>query len=555
MKKMMFALCLILFSGTFFTFGSMDAKAAEGPRVTLGSPANSVQVGDTFKVPVSGENFNDLFGVEVSLTYDSQALRVLDVKGGEGYDTFGAYEDDANKGKLYIPVLRKQLQGSPQASVRLAEITFKALQEKQAAVEIRHVKAVNSERFVNEQGYKDLKVLTSDVGEAITFKISKQDDRIPSPGQGSGSGSGSTSGQTGTNASPGSSKEPVLNMDAILKEKDPVRAAEMLQALLNGLKSEPAAADKEVVKKAALSILEKLSSVPVNKEVADTYVIAPEDVSKRKTLLAGLKASLAQWKMNTAEINKIELNAVMEYTLGGRDANKLGVYRYNADTAAWEYVREAVHQVQAGKFMLVVKQAGTYRVMEYAKSYEDISGIYAEARYAIEVLTAKHIVKGTSETIFSPGKPVTRAEFSSMIVRALSLGPLVTDPKGETVYSDVRKGDWYYEDVKTLQQLQMIKGFDDGTFRPNDPVTREQMVVMMMNALQALGQVPTGNMQASGEPFADQQAISSWAKSSVNKAKEMKIISGTGQNMFMPKQSSNRADTAVLVWKMLQHSK
>lgn len=550
MKKMMLALCLMLFSGTLFNFGSLNAKEAEGPRVTLGSPSSSIHVGDTFKVHMSGENFNDLFGVEVSLTYDLQALQVLEVKAGDGYDTFGAYTDDVNEGKLYIPVMRKQQQGSPQASVRLAEITFKALQDKQAAIEMQHVKAVSSERVVNEQGYKDLKVLTSGVGAAITFKISKKNDRDPSPGSGSGSGSGSTSGQTGANELPGSSKNPILNMDILLKEKDPVHAAEMLLTMLNGLKSEPASADKEIIRKAALSILEKLSSIPVNKEGADTYVITPKDVTKWNTLLAGLKSSLSQWKLSTAEINKIELNAVMEYTLGGRDANKLGVYRYNADTAAWEYVREAIHQVQLGNFMLAVKQAGTYRVLEYTRSYEDISGISPEARYAIEILTAKHVVKGTSETLFAPGKTVTRAEFSSMIVKALSLDLLVRDRKAESAYSDVRKNDWYYEDVKTMHQLQIINGYDDGTFKPNAPVTREQMAVMMMNALQAIGQV-----QASGEPFADQQSISSWAISSVNKAKEMKIISGTGKNLFMPKQSSNRADTAVLIWKMLQHSK
>jgi S-layer homology domain/Cohesin domain len=549
MKKMMFALCLMLLIMTSFNFGSMDVKAAEGSRIALSNPSSSVHVGDTFKLQVSGENFNDLFGVEVSLTYDLKALQVLEVKAGDGYDTFGAYKDDANEGELYIPVMRKQLQGIPQASVRLAEITFKALQGKQAVVEIQHVKAVSSDRVVNEQGYKDLKVLTSGVGEAITFTISKKDDRDPSPGSGSGSGSGTTSGQTG------SSKEPVWNMDAILKEKDPVRAAEMLQTLLNGLKLEPASADKEVMQKAALSILEKLSSLSMKKEGVDTYVIAPQDLIKRKTLLADLNSSLSQWKLNTAEINKIELSAVMEYMLGGRDVNKLGVYRYNTATAAWEYIREALHQEQASKFVLVVKQAGTYRVMEYTKSYEDISGIYPEARYAIEVLTAKHIVQGTSETLFSPSKTVTRAEFSSMIVKALSLDRLITGRKEEAAYSDVRKGDWYYEDVKIMHQLQITKGYDDGTFKPNEPVTREQMVVMMMNALQILGQVQGGNAEASGKPFTDQNAISSWAKSSVNEAKEMKIISGTGQHLFMPKQSSNRADTAVLIWKTLLHAK
>ncbi|HEY4391584.1 MAG TPA: S-layer homology domain-containing protein, partial [Paenibacillus sp.] len=99
--------------------------------------------------------------------------------------------------------------------------------------------------------------------------------------------------------------------------------------------------------------------------------------------------------------------------------------------------------------------------------------------------------------------------------------------------------------------LGIINGFSDGTFRPNDPVTREQMVVIVMNALRSLELIPNNN-GASAEKFADDETISSWARDSVNLAREMKLASGTGQNRFMPKQPTNRADTAVFIWKMLQ---
>lgn len=550
MKKMIFTLCLILMSSTVFTFESTDVKAATGSQITLSSNSNSVHVGDTFKVLVNGEQFNDLFGAEVTLTYEPQALQVLEVKEGDLYDDFGAYVNHAEVGEIYIPLVRKQLLAQQQSTLRLVEITFKALKEKDTVVEVNRVKAISSERFTNTQGYKDLKVLSSDLGEALRINILKQIDKAPDNGSGSG--------QTESNIPPSPSKDMKLETNAILQEKDPLRAADKLQSLLNGLKSEPSAADKDVLLKVAEITLEGLSLVPITQKGTGTdtsYVITSDDVNKREALLKGIKESLSKLNMKLPEIEQTQLKAVMGYSLDGRDVNKLGVYRLNEDTGTWDYVWGAAHQEKAAKFIIGVKQAGTYRVMEYAKKYEDTAGIYAEAQYAIEVLTAKHILNGTSESIFSPSNKVTRAEFSSMIVRALLQDRVVTASSGGATYSDVRTNEWYYGYVETLQQLHIINGFGDGTFRPNDPVTREQMVVIVMKALRSLGKAPADNIQASGEQFADDQAISGWAKDSVISARVMNIVSGTGQNLFVPKQSSNRADTAVFIWKMLQYSK
>ncbi|WP_152396571.1 S-layer homology domain-containing protein [Paenibacillus guangzhouensis] len=547
MKKMIFTLCLILFSSAFFTMGSADVKAAEGAQITISSPSNSVRIGDTFKLQVSGEGFNDLFGVEVALTYDAQALKVQGVAAGEAYDAFDAYTINASEGKLFLPLVRKQLQSTPQATVRLAEITFLAQQVKDAVITIQSVKAVSSERLINAQGYKDLKSLTTGMGDAVTVKIAKQDSTAP----------GGTPGGNGPSqpSTPSTSTNLTERLNAVLKEKDAVRAAEMLQALLNGMTSEPAAADKEALLKAAASIVKDLSQVAVSQDGTGkdaVYAISADDVRQRDALLHSVQASLSKWNMNAPQISQAQLKAVMVYTLAGRDASKLGVYRYNENAGTWEYVRGAVHQIDAATFTIGVKQAGKYRIQEYVKTYTDTSRIYEEARYAIDVLTARHIVQGTSETLFTPERPVTRAEFSTMIVNALALDQLAAQGgTSGTAYADVAADAWYSPSIKTLRELHIINGFEDGTFRPNDQVTREQMVVIAMNAWKALKPVPDSTL-GSGEKFADDAAISGWAKEAVSKARGMNLISGTGQNQFMPKQSSNRADTSVFIWKMLQ---
>jgi|GEM_PF-5174301 len=377
---MIFALCLIVLSSTFFTIGSTDVRAAEGSQISISSNKKNVHIGDTFKLQVTGERFNDLFGVEVALTYDAQALQVLSVTADKAYDSFDAYTIDAQKGTLYLPLVRKQIQQNPQASVHLADITFKARQATKAVFKVQNVKAVSSERITNELGYKDLKSLTSGVGEAVTVKISKQEnDQGQQDDQGQQTGheddQGQQQGQSGSNNTPTPSlpvpKDISESTSAILKEKNPVRAAEMLQALLNGMKSEPTAAEKEALLKAAEAATQALSQVPVSKQGTGNnavYVIASSDVRQRDALLQSIKASLSKWNMNSTQISQVQLKAEMAYTLAGRDASKLGVYRYNENAGTWDYVQEAVHQKAAATFTIGVKLAGTYRIMEYAKT-------------------------------------------------------------------------------------------------------------------------------------------------------------------------------------------
>lgn len=548
MKKMIFALCLILISSTVFTYGSTGVRAAESSKITISGNVSNIRVGDTFKLQINGEQFEDLFGVEVVLAYDAQALQVQDVKAGEAYDSFDGYQNDATKGELYLPLARKQLQPNPQASVHLADVTFKALKDKDVEVQIQRIKAVGSERQTNQQGYKDLKGLTSEAGEALVIQIAKQDGKAPDYS------SGQTS-STSSSDKPATSAPTIIDgAKAILNEKDPMKAGEKLQALLNGLKSELSATEKEALLQAAEATAAGLSVVPVNKEgtgVDTVYVISATDLSQYDSLLQSIRASLHKWNIDSPQIDNAQLKAVMEYTLSGRDVNKLGVYRYNETSGTWDYVRGAVHQADTGKFTIAAKQAGTYRIKEYFKSFTDTSAIYSEAKYAVEVLTARHIVNGTSDTLFSPSKSVTRAEFSSMIVRALNLDLLDSTNLAKTAYSDVGAEAWYSNDIAVLNKLGVIKGFSDGTFRPNDPVTREQMVVIVMNALRSQELLPNSSI-AAAEKFTDDETISSWAKDSVKMARGLKLVSGIGQNRFMPKQPTNRADTAVFIWKMLQ---
>jgi hypothetical protein len=140
-------------------------------------------------------------------------------------------------------------------------------------------------------------------------------------------------------------------------------------------------------------------------------------------------------------------------------------------------------------------------------------------------------------TTFSPTKSITRAEFAASLANLAGVD--VADYRGTSSFSDV--GDaWYNGAVNWVSSMNIMSGMGDGTFRPNDPITREQLCVAMANY---------GGLTYSGSSaaFADDSSISSWAKDAVYACKELGIISGMGDNTFAPKSNSQRCHACVIV--------
>ncbi|PTQ50813.1 MAG: hypothetical protein HSCHL_2568 [Hydrogenibacillus schlegelii] len=90
---------------------------------------------------------------------------------------------------------------------------------------------------------------------------------------------------------------------------------------------------------------------------------------------------------------------------------------------------------------------------------------------------------------------------------------------------------------------------DGQTFRPNAPITREEMAVVLVNALgmkdEAAGKAPT---------FADSASISAWARGAVGLAQEKGLIRGVGDNRFAPKANAKRAEAAALLYNVVFQS-
>jgi hypothetical protein len=186
-----------------------------------------------------------------------------------------------------------------------------------------------------------------------------------------------------------------------------------------------------------------------------------------------------------------------------------------------------------------------YTIIRNAKRFDDLQGHWAWAD--VELLANKGIVNGQTANLYNPEQPVTRAEFAAMIVRSLGL----LEQKSSS-FTDVPSGAWFAGAIGTAKQYGLIDGFEDGTFRPQDTITREQMAVITVRAMKVGGkELPL--QQGQTPVFADNADIGEWSREAVGRLAATNLIQGTADRTFAPGKDTTRAEAASLLKRVLQN--
>jgi hypothetical protein len=171
------------------------------------------------------------------------------------------------------------------------------------------------------------------------------------------------------------------------------------------------------------------------------------------------------------------------------------------------------------------------------KLYSDVKSISTWALDAISEATQKAFVEGSNGQ-FSPQATVSRAEFTKMLVGVLGLDVQTVKVIN---FKDVAQDDWFYSYVNAAYKAGLITGTSADQFSPNEKLTREQMAVIMVNALK----LPTaGNAVA----IDDLEQVSDWAKASVQSVIAQGLISGW-DNRFHPIDEVTREMATVVVMR------
>lgn len=165
-----------------------------------------------------------------------------------------------------------------------------------------------------------------------------------------------------------------------------------------------------------------------------------------------------------------------------------------------------------------------------------------DAWYAgpVERVCAAGLMKGTGPGLFSPGGTVTRGQIAAILHR-LAGEPAV---RGSS-FSDVADGAYYSEAVAWTARQGVAEGFPDGTFRPDLPVSRQQLAAILWRYAK-LEQADSGN-RAALQGFPDAGDVSSYAREAMGWALAEGILRGTGDGKLQPQGRAARGQTAVLL--------
>ena len=168
---------------------------------------------------------------------------------------------------------------------------------------------------------------------------------------------------------------------------------------------------------------------------------------------------------------------------------------------------------------------------------------------AIEALAAREIINGMSEKEFQPDATMTRAQYATIVVKALGLSP-----KANSKFKDVASNAWYAAYVGTANTYGIVNGVSDNEFNPSGTITRQEAAVMTIRAAKLCG-LDTAMSNAECDDvlcdYMDYRTIASWAKESMAFCYWHEILDTSAMNAE-PTREILRGEVAEMLYRMLQ---
>lgn len=170
------------------------------------------------------------------------------------------------------------------------------------------------------------------------------------------------------------------------------------------------------------------------------------------------------------------------------------------------------------------------------------------AREAVNDMAARLVIKNP-ET-FDPNQKITRGEFSEYITKALGL--YRTGIAGDGIFTDVNKTDELADAIKTAVDYGIIKGYTDGSFKPDAKISRQEAMVMYSRAMGITKLV--GVDQSRINKYTDYSSVSNWAKENVKQVIDAKVFNGVSATTLAPNSTLTTAEAATAVRNLLVQS-
>lgn len=170
-------------------------------------------------------------------------------------------------------------------------------------------------------------------------------------------------------------------------------------------------------------------------------------------------------------------------------------------------------------------------------SFKDVPEISQNAQ-AIGFATRLGMINGYDDGSFRARATITRAEFAAMLVRALGLAS-----EGDSEFIDTQ-GHWAANAIAALQTIDIAKGYSDGTFKPDQSITRAEIAAMLSGIM--------NTTFVRNDKFKDIKGH--WAEAEISTLADMGIVKGTPEGVFKPNANATRYESLIMILRMLNAS-
>ncbi|MGD0031192.1 glycosyl hydrolase 53 family protein [Paenibacillus illinoisensis] len=270
----------------------------------------------------------------------------------------------------------------------------------------------------------------------------------------------------------------------------------------------------------------------------------PENVKEQLNGREVFDFNLSVDGVKISEFKNNEIQVTVPYSLKpGENPNKVIIFEITDDSGKMTVLKNGKYDQTTSRLLFQPKHFSKYVASYVDLSFADLSKV-AWARDSIEALGARGAIQGSGNGLFQPDAQVTRAEFLQMLMSSLD----IIDKVSKAPYHDVQKEDWYADAVGSAKNLGIVSGLPGGKFGPNDPVSRQDMALMVFRAAKAMNiNLP---IKAAEADFRDEQAIGAYAAEAVSLLAKAGILGGMGNGDFFPKAASSRAQAAVIIYRL-----
>ncbi len=199
--------------------------------------------------------------------------------------------------------------------------------------------------------------------------------------------------------------------------------------------------------------------------------------------------------------------------------------------------------IKNGTAYLLLTQNATVKVVDASASFSDVKqgDWYSEA---VDFVSSRRLFQGTTPEDFSPNSPMTRA----MLVTVLFRLEDASSSQGSG-FADVGAGAWYADAVGWASTNRIVGGHDDGSFAPNQSISRQQLATILYRYASSIGLDTSEKAELSSYP--DQNRVADYAGEAMAWAVEAGLIQGR-DGALSPEASASRAEVALILYRLME---